>query len=215
MLSGDELACGLYLVVEAGPAAPERLAAALAVVPVACVLIEPAEEAEVASAARPLVGLAQECGAAALVNRNVHLARALAADGVHLPWSKQLLKEFEEARRVLDKRSIVGVHAGKSRHDAMLLAERGADYIGFGLPAAVRDRMSGAARRLELVAWWGEIFTVPCVAFDADTPGEAQALAAAGADFVACRLSAGIGPPAAADHVAAVYHAACTARRLS
>lgn len=123
ILSGDDSACGLYLVVKPGPAAPERLAAALAVAPVACLLIEPAGEAEAASDARPLVELAQERGVAVLVNRDVHLAQALAADGVHLPWSKQLLKEFEEARGVLGTQSIVGIHAGKSRHDAMLLAE--------------------------------------------------------------------------------------------
>ena len=72
----------------------------------------------------------------------------------------------------------------------MTLAEDGADYIAFGIPPHVEDRAAAAARRLELVAWWGEIFEIPCVAFDVDTTDEAIALAGAGADFVAVRSDA-------------------------
>jgi thiamine-phosphate pyrophosphorylase len=112
-----------------------------------------------------------------------------------------------EAREIMGDRSVVGVHAGKSRHDAMLLAERGADYIGFGVPVEVKDRSAGSARRLELVSWWSDIFTVPCVAFDVETPEDAAELAAAGADFVGCRLNAGSTPADAAEDVAAVHRA--------
>jgi thiamine-phosphate pyrophosphorylase len=193
------------LVVEPGPIVRERLAAALTAASVSCVLIETAGDG--AEAARPLVKMVQERGVAALVDTDARLARTLEADGVHLPWSKRLLQAYDEARELLDDRAIVGVHAGKSRHDGMLLAERGADYIGFGLPAGVKDREAGRARRLELVAWWAQIFTVPCVAFDAASPEDAEALAEAGADFVGYRLRAGITPADAADHLAAVDRA--------
>jgi thiamine-phosphate pyrophosphorylase len=190
-------------VVEAGPTVRERLAAALTAASVSCVLIESAG----AEAARPLVEMVQERGVAALVDGDARLARTLEADGVHLPWSKRLLRAYEEARELLNNRAIVGVQAGKSRHDAMQLAQRGADYIGFGLPAGVKDREAGRARRLELVAWWAEIFNVPCVAFDADSPEDAETLAEAGADFVGYRLRAGATPADAADHLAAVHRA--------
>ncbi len=90
---------------------------------------------------------------------------------------------------MLGTRYIVGVDVGRSRHDAMTLAEAGADYIAFGIPPHVEDRAASAARRLELVAWWSEIFEIPCVAFDVDTADDATALAGAGADFVAMRLT--------------------------
>jgi thiamine-phosphate pyrophosphorylase len=71
--------------------------------------------------------------------------------------------------------------------DAMMLGEAGADYVGFGIPAHVEDRETARARQLDLVAWWGEIFEPPCVAFDVETIGDAAHLAAAGADFVALK----------------------------
>ena len=80
-----ETTCQLYVVIEAGDAAPERLAAALAAADLASVLIvPPAGRALDAAAARPLIELAQRRGAAALVAADARLARSLGADGVHL-----------------------------------------------------------------------------------------------------------------------------------
>jgi thiamine-phosphate pyrophosphorylase len=114
------------------------------------------------------------------------------ADGVHLPASKTAAATYREAREVLGTRFIVGVDVGRTRHDAMTLGEEGADYIAFGIPAHVEDRETARARRRELVAWWSEIFEVPCVAFDVETPEDAHDLAASGADFVAVRVPAGL-----------------------
>jgi thiamine-phosphate pyrophosphorylase len=213
---GDvEGTCGLYLVVEAGASARERLAAALAAAAADCVLIEPAGEALVAADALPLVEAAQGRQIAVVVAGDARLARTLKADGVHLPWSKHLAEDYEAAREVIGGRAIVGVHAGKSRHDAMSLAEAGADYIGFGLPDEVKDRDAGRARRLELVTWWAEIFTVPCVAFDVDQPEEAAGLAAAGADFLGLRLRAGTSPAETALHIRAIDEAIRQAGRAA
>jgi thiamine-phosphate pyrophosphorylase len=147
-----------------------------------------------AALARPLVELAQRKDIAALIEGDAPLARTLRADGVHLPWSKDVVARYGEAREVLGTRYIVGVDVGRSRHDAMTLAEEGADYIGFGIPSHVEDRAAAAARRLELITWWSEIFEVPCVAFDVDNVEAAMALALAGADFVAMRTDAGLTP---------------------
>ena len=95
--------------------------------------------------------------------------------------------------------------------DAMTLAEDGADYIAFGIPPHVEDRAAAAARRLELVAWWGEIFEMPCVAFDVDNIEEAIALAGAGADFVAVRAMP-CRAPAEARSVGAGAHEAAQKR---
>jgi thiamine-phosphate pyrophosphorylase len=200
-----ETGCQLYAVIEAGEAAPERLAAAFGAADLASVLIVPAAGRTLdAAAARPLVDYAQRRGAAALIAADASLARRLGADGVHLGASADIEGAYHAARGILGADDVIGVDPGISRHDAMTLAEAGADYMAFGAPAHLQDRDKARARRDELVAWWAEIFQVPCVVFDVETAAEAEALAAAGADFVALTLPAGQSPAAARDLVAAV-----------
>jgi thiamine-phosphate pyrophosphorylase len=191
---GQEVQSRLYLVVAAG-IAPEHVAALVDGAGAATLLITRSGEAALtAAAARPLVELAQKKDVAALIEGDAQLARTLRADGVHLPWSKDIAAQYAEAREVLGTRYIVGVDVGRSRHDAMGLAEEGADYIGFGIPSHVEDREASAARRRELISWWSEIFEVPCVAFDVETAEEAQILAGAGADFIAMRADFDLKP---------------------
>ena len=164
-MTDQPASCQLYAVIEAGPGAPERLSAALEAADLAAALIVPEAGLELdAGAAKPLVDLAKRAGAAALILADAQLARALGADGVHLGTLKDLQRSYREAREVLGSASVVGADAGISRHAAMLLAEAGADYVGFGAPAHLKDREKARARRGELVLWWAEIFQVPCVA---------------------------------------------------
>ena len=189
----DEAATRLCAVIEAGEAALGHLSVALAAAEVACVLIAPLPGAGLdAHAAGPLVEAAQRRNAAALIVEDAQLARTLRADGVHLSIAKTGGKtganDYGVIRSLVGRGGIVGVDAGISRHDAMTVAEDGADYVAFGAPAHLKDRAKARLRRDELVAWWAEIFEAPCVALDVETPEEAEALARAGADFVGLRL---------------------------
>lgn len=186
---GHEVRAKLYLLAKAG-ADTRRLGQVLDASGAASLLIAGGAEALTAAAARPLVELAQAKDVAALIEGDAQLARTLRADGVHLPWSKDIAARYAEARDILGTRFIVGADVGRSRHDAMSIAEDGADYIGFGIPPHVEDRLAAADRRLELISWWSEIFEVPCVAFDVESAEDAVMLAAAGADFVAMGFEA-------------------------
>ncbi len=180
----------LYIVAEAGMT-PQQIGVVLEACDVAALLVAPSPDAPLdARNARPLVELAQGKGVAALIEADAQLARTLRADGVHLPWSKDIVARYGEARDILGGRYIVGADVGRSRDDAMSLGEMGAEYVGFGIPAHVEDRDAARARRVELVAWWSEIFEVPCVALDVETAEEAAKLARVGADFVALRVPA-------------------------
>jgi thiamine-phosphate pyrophosphorylase len=201
-----EPSCRLYAVVEAGDASHERLAAALTVADVASVLIIPGGGGILdAKGAQPLVELAQRANVAALIAGHAQLARTLRADGVHLD-AVGGLAAYEEARSLLGSRAIVGADPGISRHDAMAFAEAGADYVAFGAPAHLNDRDKARARRDELVEWWAEIFQIPCVAFDVETPEEAAHLARTGADFIAVRLARET-PAVAGERLAAIADA--------
>ena len=219
---------------EVSDGAPLRLAAALAAAPIASVVIMPARGAALAAAAvGPLVALAQKAGAAALITRDARLARTIKADGVHLPASATLETDYAEARELISQRFVTGVDAGASRHDAMTAGEAGADYVGFSIvddassghrteqieeadehDIAVDVKLAPREERLAQIAWWAEIFEVPCVAFDVQSIEEAEELAAAGADFIGIRIGSGITPADVAAQVRA-FGAAITVDRES
>ncbi len=183
--------CQLYVILSPGEGARETLAAALKAAPVASVLIRPAVgQALGAGEVKPLVELAQKQNVAVVVQDDAQLARTVRADGVHLTPGKDIAARFDAARDILGRGAIVGIDPGVSRHDAMELAEAGADYIAFGAPATLKDRERGIEKRDELIDWWAEIFQVSCVALDVDSADDAAALARAGADFVGVVLPA-------------------------
>jgi thiamine monophosphate synthase len=83
----------------------------------------------------------------------------------------------------------------------MEAAEAGADYVAFGAfyPSATKEPPT-VADPGEILAWWSEIMTVPCVAIGGITVENCAPLIEAGADFIA--VSAGVwqhpeGPAAA------------------
>jgi thiamine-phosphate pyrophosphorylase len=105
-------------------------------------------------------------------------AAAVGADGVHLDDPQRVAA----ARTLLGRERLIGAACGRSRHAAMVAGEAGADYVLFGSPAdaAAPDDELG-----QLVAWWSELFVLPCAAAGELTPADALALIEAGADLVA------------------------------
>lgn len=149
----------------------------------------------VAALAARVAAIARPRGARVWVNDRLDVARAIGADGVHLP---------EHGFDVASARAIWRGAIGVSRHGA--LEEEGADLVqlgpiwttpGKGAPRGVEALTQARARvRGALVAVGG-----------IETPGQAWATAAAGADGVAMiRALIAAGDPAglARDLVAAV-----------
>ena len=185
--TNDSVPCALYLIVDVAGAsiAEDWWSSVLTTVPVSCVLMVTEGTAATGdSTLKAAISAAQDLGVAVLVDDSPDLAIELSADGVHLTLDDDQQAAYEQARHVIAD-GIVGVAPGSSRHAAMQLAELGADYIAFGRDAGP----GGNAEQLAHIAWWAEIFEVPCVALDVVTPDDANALAAVGADFVAPRIS--------------------------
>ncbi len=188
-MSGRAWESRIYLVMTAGAGAVGQFDAARAVTPIAAVLVMPPFDA---GRLQDLIAHAQSKGVAVLLADDCALARSLRADGVHLSLALGSETRLLAAREAMGKRSSIGASVGDTRHEAMTLAEAGAEYVAFGLaPAATApDAPTAAERRAEMVAWWSEIFAIPCVAFDVTTAAEAGELTALGADFIAVSIAA-------------------------
>lgn len=139
-------------------------------------------DGEILKAGETLMPIVQQAGAAFIINDRPDLARTLGADGVHVGQEDA---SCAEARALLGPKAIVGVTCHDSRHLAMEAAEAGADYVAFGafFPTATKDAKTRAEP--ELLTWWQEMMTVPCVAIGGITTENAPVLVEAGADFLA------------------------------
>jgi thiamine-phosphate pyrophosphorylase len=156
------------------------LAAALGAGDIAAVLLRlaNADERTLINRAKELAPVVQDKGAAFLLAGNPELVARTGADGAHLTG----IEAFAAALSILKPERIAGCGGLASRHDAMVAAESGADYVMFGEPDQHRRRPSFEAV-IERVAWWAEVFETPCVGFAAG-PEEIETLVAAGADFI-------------------------------
>ena len=182
----------LYLVTPgvADPAAiRDQLAAALAVNDTAAVLLRlaDADERTLINRIKALAPTVQARNVALVIEDRADLVARAGADGAHLAGPAALTS----AIATLKPQRIAGAGHLSTRHDAMIAAEAGADYVMFGEPDA-QDRRPSIGAIAERVAWWSELFEIPCVAY-AERFGEMGELCAAGADFIA------IGEPAFAD----------------
>ncbi len=151
-----------------------ELTDALGAADVAAVLLRLAEADERTQINRikTLAPPAQDNGAAVLIDGHAGIVARGGADGAHLNG----IEAFTAALEILKPDRIAGVGALRMRHDAMLAAETGADYVMFGGIDEPADE--------ERVAWWAEVFELPCVAFARDE-AETARLVEAGADFIA------------------------------
>ncbi len=174
----------LYLItplVEEAGAFALALAEAVAQADIAAVLLRlaPADERTLVNRIKALAPIAQNAGAALVIDGHAALVPRAGADGAHLSGADAFVSSVD----VLRPKWIAGAGGLHSRHDAMVVAERGADYVMFGEPDACGQRPSFAAVA-ERVAWWSEVFQTPCVGYAASLD-EVDSLAVAGADFVA------------------------------
>ncbi|MDH3235683.1 MAG: thiamine phosphate synthase [Alphaproteobacteria bacterium] len=187
MAHDDRLRCRLYLITPPAldpDAFADTLAAALDAGDVASVQLRLKDAADdaILRAGEALMPVAHDRDVAFIVNDRADLARDLGADGVHIGQDDL---PYEAARLAVGDDAIVGVTCHNSRHLAMDAAEKGADYVAFGafFPTETKDPKTKAD--LDLLRWWQDFMTVPCVAIGGITVDNAKVLVDAGADFLA------------------------------
>jgi thiamine-phosphate pyrophosphorylase len=174
----------LYLVTPAiDDAAPfaAALEQALGAGDVAAVLLRLADGAERALIERTkrIAAVVQSRDVALVLDNRAEMVARAGADGAHLSG----VANFAAALALLKPERIAGAGGLRSRHDAMLAGEAGADYVMFGEPER-NGRRPNFEELQERLTWWAELFEIPCVAYAADKD-EVAPLARTGADFIA------------------------------
>ena len=117
---------------------------------------------------------------ALLLEDKPELVARAGADGAHLTG----VEAFAAALVLLKPDRIAGCGGLHSRHDAMLAAETGADYVMFGEPPRPGGHRPPWPQLQERLTWWAELFEGPCVGYAASLD-EVGPLAQTGADFIA------------------------------
>jgi thiamine-phosphate pyrophosphorylase len=138
-----------------------------------------ADERTLVDRAKTIAKAVQRRDTALLLDGRVDIVGRAGADGAHLTG----IEAFTAALGTLKPDRIAGVGGLRSRHDALLAGESGADYVMFGDPdhSGRRPPLDAATERLQ---WWADLVEVPCIGYAA-SEDEVETLVQAGADFVA------------------------------
>ncbi len=178
---------GLYVITDDTRIGPERLSASVAAAldggaRVVQYRDKGSDAGRRLAEARALRALTRSFDVPLLINDDVELAVAVAADGVHLGRDDN---DPSEARDRLPSGSLIGVSCYNRFELAEQAAAQGADYIAFGsfFPSPTKPHAVRADLQL-LRRARGEL-AVPTVAIGGISPENGAALVAAGADMLA------------------------------
>tara|TARA_B100000686_G_scaffold354343_1_gene464049 strand:- start:1829 stop:2500 length:672 start_codon:yes stop_codon:yes gene_type:complete len=183
----DLLPCQLYLI---SPPKFEvrdfsvRLRATLATQHVSCfqLRLKDAEDEDILNTAKTLIPICRDFGVPFLLNDRPDLAAKLEVEGTHIGQDDMA---YEDARRWLGADAIVGVSCYDSTHMAMVAAESGADYVAFGAFFATTTKKPRTQADPQILSFWQQTTTIPCVAIGGITVNNCPLLIEAGADFLA------------------------------
>lgn len=140
---------------------PQILARVLDGAEIACLRLTLAtrDAGQIARAADACREVAHARDVAIVIDSHLKLVEPHGLDGVHLDGARGV----RAARKELGADAIVGAFCHASRHDGMIAAEAGADYVSFG-PVGGAGLGDGTLADRELFAWWSEMIEVPVVA---------------------------------------------------
>ncbi|HEX7914425.1 thiamine phosphate synthase [Rudaea sp.] len=196
---------GLYAISD-GPR-PDLLSAVKAVLHGGAALLQyrdkTTDSARRAFEARALRELCARFEVPFIVNDDVELALAVAADGVHLGEDDSAVAA---ARARLGAGVIIGASCYDSLARARQLAAAGADYLAFGAFFSSPTKPNARRATLDLLSE-AKPLGLPLVAIGGITPDNARPLVEAGADFLAAisGVFTQADPEVAARRYAALY----------
>ena len=104
--------------------------------------------------------LTDSLGIPILIEDHYKLVPQLNLNGVHLTNGS---KSVKHVRKYLGSKYIIGAYCGNSKHNALIAAENGADYISMG-PLVTQNLGNEDVVPIEIFSWWSEFIEIPIVA---------------------------------------------------
>ena len=167
----------------------ETLKTTLAAAPVACLQIrlKDIESSALVHAGIAITKVCHAAGVEVILNDRPDLVADIGADGAHIGQEDM---DYFSSREVLGGDAIIGVTCHNSKELAFAAAKAGADYVAFGAFFDTPTKTPKTRAELEVLSWWHEAVEIPSVAIGGITVENAEAVIAAGADFIA--VSSGV-----------------------
>jgi thiamine-phosphate pyrophosphorylase len=132
--------------------------------------------------ARSLLQLCRSYSAPLIINDDLELAAAVAADGVHLGKDDPTISL---ARERLGPQAIIGVSCYNNLDLALEAQAQGADYVAFGRFFSSNTKPLAVQADVQLLRRARPLLQIPIVAIGGITPENGGPLVAAGADMLA------------------------------
>lgn len=142
-------------------------------------IASPAEQKQTASVLRRLC---DDYAALLIINDDVELALAVAADGVHIGQSDSALVEV---RQRLGADAIIGVSCHNSLPLALQAEQGGASYVAFGRFFTSQTKPDAPPAELAILRAAKQQLHIPVVAIGGITRDNAASVIAEGADMIA------------------------------
>lgn len=189
MSKNEPTSCQLYLIsppqidpVSFGEDLRRAIAGGVEVVGAFQLRLKDVSDEDILQAASVLMPICAEHEIPFLINDRPDLAAASGADGVHIGQDDA---SYDDAREMLGDDKTVGVTCHDSRHLAMTLGEKGADYVAFGAFFPTTTKEAKYHPEPEILEWCSSMTVLPCVAIGGINQENCTPLIDAGADFLA------------------------------
>ena len=139
-------------------------------------------EAKRLEQAGALRSLCSQYNARLIINDDIELAKAVAADGVHLGEDDV---SMEQARRVLGDEAVIGISCYNQLQSAVEAQAAGADYVAFGAVFTSPTKPNARPASCELISEAKSLLDIPVCAIGGIDQSNVKRVIDSGADMAA------------------------------
>ena len=118
-----------------------------------------------------------------IINDNPIVAKKVNADGCHIGQKDM---DFDDARKILGKKKIIGVTCHNSKKLALKAKNQGANYVAFGSFFKSFTKKTYFKANLTILRWAKKKINMPTVAIGGINNSNYKKILSNGANFIAC-----------------------------